>query len=100
MAEQIDYAMMQELSGTSVFADADDGNRVELRILEVVRIMESQAAILPRIPFSVFFLGPDSFMLPQGTYAMRHQSFTEPHPIFIVPITQRPDGFLYEAVFT
>jgi hypothetical protein len=86
--------------GSSFWALGDKGGKVELRLLRVARVMTSEAARLPRAPFSLFFLGPKSFYLQQATYNIAHDSFPEPHGIFIVPVGQEEGGYLYEAVFT
>lgn len=75
-------------------------HRVELRLTRVARIMESEAARLPRIPFSLYFVGPESLYLPQKTYHLDHEAFGEGLDIFLVPVGRDAAGFQYEAVFT
>ena len=48
--------------------------------------------------FSLYFLGGKEFMLPQGTYRMRHEKLGE-MLLFLVPISPEGDGFRYESVF-
>ncbi|UUZ92545.1 hypothetical protein LJK87_45685 [Paenibacillus sp. P25] len=48
--------------------------------------------------FTLRLRGPLDFLLPQQTYMFRHERFGE-EPMFMVPVGQRPDGYLYEMVF-
>ena len=47
--------------------------------------------------FSLFFLGKGDFLLPQGTYLMRHEQLGE-IMFFLVPVSRETDGIKYEAV--
>jgi uncharacterized protein DUF6916 len=85
--------------GTSFWAMFPNGSKVELRLLRAARVMESEAARLVRHPFSLFFLGPKSRFLRQNTYSITHESL-DAMEIFIVPVGEEGDGYLYEAVFT
>jgi hypothetical protein len=49
-------------------------------------------------PFTLLF-GGASHLLPQRTYAIRSEALGDPVDIFIVPIGQDREGFIYEAVF-
>ncbi len=52
-----------------------------------------------REPFSLLFLGPESVVLPQGTYTLIHPALGT-ITLFLVPIGPRRDGGLrYEAIF-
>jgi hypothetical protein len=51
-----------------------------------------------RESFSVVFLGPKEFQLPQSIYPFEHPEIGS-FEMFIVPIDVTPEGFLYEAVF-
>jgi uncharacterized protein DUF6916 len=85
--------------GTSFWAMFPNGAKVELRLLRAAKVMESEAARLARHPFSLFFLGPKSHLLPQHTYTVAHDSF-DAMEIFLVPVGEEQGGYLYEAVFT
>ena len=85
--------------GTSFWAEFPNGAKVELRLLRVAKVMESEAARLPRHPFSLFFLGPRSHLLSQHMYTIAHPSF-EAMDIFLVPVGEEAEGYVYEAVFT
>lgn len=49
--------------------------------------------------FALTFQGPPEPFLAQATYRLSHETLGEVD-IFIVPVEQREDGFVYEAVFT
>ena len=48
--------------------------------------------------FSAFFRGPSHLRLNQHTFPLAHEQMGE-FEIFLVPVAQDADGFLYEAVF-
>ena len=85
--------------GTSFWAEFTNGSKVELRLLHAAKVMESEAARLPRHPFSLFFAGPRSFLLKQHIYRLTHDVL-EPMEIFLVPVGEEAHRYLYEAVFT
>jgi hypothetical protein len=98
--DELTYEKAVNLVGTSIWIDPEKDHRVELRIVHVGKVMESEAAQLKRAAFSIFFLGPKSYRVEQGAYPTRHEAFGEPFWLFIVPLEERADGYLYEAVFT
>lgn len=99
MLDQLTYDMFEPLVGTSFWAEFPNGKKVELRLIRVGKVMESEAANLPRHPFSLFFIGPGSFKLQQSIYHITHEA-REPMDIFVVPVGMEGTAFLYEAVFT
>jgi hypothetical protein len=52
-----------------------------------------------REPFSLIFKGPREHPLPQQIHQMRVAAAPEPLEIFIVPVGQEQDGFVYQAIF-
>jgi hypothetical protein len=48
--------------------------------------------------FSVLFLGPSEFLLPQSTYRLVHPEMGE-FDVFLVAIGKEADGYRYEAVY-
>ena len=52
-----------------------------------------------RKPFSLVFLGPPQFVLPQAIYRFEHDAIGA-FEIFIVPIGRTPQGVSYEVVFS
>lgn len=99
MLEDLTIESFEPYVGTSFWADFPNGSKVELRLTRAAKVMESEAARLPRHPFSLFFIGPKSFLLKQHTYRLTHETL-EPLEIFIVPVGEEAGGYLYEAVFT
>jgi len=51
-----------------------------------------------REPFSLLFLNSAAVLLPQQIYRMNHPRLGE-IGIFVTPIAQNRDGFVYQAVF-
>jgi hypothetical protein len=98
--DEMTFEKATGLKGTSLWAYPEQEHKVELRVEEVLKVMESEAARLKRTAFSMFLLGPSSYPMTQGIIAMTHEAFPEPFELFIVPVEQRVDGYLYEAVFT
>lgn len=70
------------------------GGAVELELIE----LREGRAISGHDVFSLTFRGPLDAFLGQGMVSMSHDALGE-FELFIVPIAQTPDGFLYEAVF-
>lgn len=99
MLDQLTAESFEPHVGSSFWAEFPSGGKVELRLMRVARVMESEAARLPRHPFSLFFIGPKSYMLQQQTYHLTHEGM-EPMDIFIVPVGQDAQAYHYEAVFT
>ena len=52
-----------------------------------------------RKPFSLVFLGPPQFVLPQAIYRFEHDGLGT-FEIFIVPIGRTAQGVTYEVVFS
>lgn len=97
MLETLTIESFQPHVGTSFWLYSGD-HKVEMRLLRVAKVMESERARLKRNPFSLFFLAP--MIVPQGTHRLKHEAFGDGLDIFLVPVGQQPDGFLHEAVFT
>jgi hypothetical protein len=97
--ENLTSETFEPLVGSSFWVEFPNDAKVELRLDRVGKVMESEAARLPRHPFSIFFAGPRSFLLRQHTYRVTHESLG-PLEIFLVPVGETPDTYQYEAVFT
>ena len=100
MLDQLTFDKAKELQGTSFWAYPEQDHKVELRVVEVAKVMESEAARLKRAAFSIYLLGPESYPLKQGSFAMTHDAFPEPFYMFVTTIAQDGRGFVYEAIFT
>jgi hypothetical protein len=98
MPNQLTIETFEPLVGTSFWAEFPNGGRVELRLVRAAKVMESEAARLERHPFSLFFIGPRSFLLQQSTYHLSHPELGA-HDIFLVPVGQGANEYQYEAVF-
>ena len=99
MLDQLTIESFEPHVGTSFWAEFPNGGKVELRLLQALKVMESEAARLQRNPFSLHFLGPKSFFLQQQIYKLTHPE-CETMEIFLVPVGEDARGYLYEAVFT
>jgi hypothetical protein len=98
--DQLTFEKAKELEGTSFWIYPEDDHKVELRVLQVAKVMESEAARLKRNPFSIYMVGPHSYLLKQGAFTTTHEIFAEPFYMFITVVGEEQQGYLYEAVFT
>jgi hypothetical protein len=98
MLDQLTIETFEPYVGTSFWAEFPNGAKVELRLTRAAKVMESEAAKLPRHPFSLFFIGPKSFKLEQKIYRITHEAM-EPMEFFLVPVAETRETFEYEAVF-
>jgi hypothetical protein len=67
-------------------------------VLVEARPIQNKAANPARAPFTLLFRNGSAFLFPQQIYVMRHPRIGEVG-IFLVPVAQERDGFLYQAVF-
>jgi hypothetical protein len=94
MSEIFDYEVLAGQLNTK-FALIDAAQPFELELFKVTEPTVSASQTF----FSLFFRGSADFMLPQGTYRMKHELLGE-LMIFLVPTSREEDGgFEYEAVF-
>jgi len=102
MSEQLTLETFEPHVGSSFWAhtQTETGNhKIELRLENAAKVMESEAVRLERHPFSLYFLGPGSIYLEQKIYHFTHDAFPEGLDIFLVPIGKDARGYLYEAAF-
>jgi len=97
LLDELTIETFEPLVGSSFWVH-EKGHKIEMRLTSARKVMESEAARLKRNPFSLFFVAP--LLLPQQIYHLTHESLAEPLDIFLVPISQEPTGYAYEAVFT
>ena len=97
LLDQLTIETFEPLVGSSFWVH-EKGHKIELRLTSARKVMESEAARLKRVAFSLYFLAP--LLLPQGIYHVTHDAFTEAMDIFLVPTGQEPNGYSIEAVFT
>jgi hypothetical protein len=62
-----------------------------LKLIEVRSIQNSDS-------FSLLFVGPPENFLHQHTYKFEHKDMGA-FDLFIVPVGQRDEGFVYQAIF-
>ena len=99
MLDQLTLETFEPLVDTTFWAVFPNGSKVELRLIRAAKVMESEAARLARHPFSLFFIGPKSYLLKQQIYRIAHETLGEIE-LFLVPVGVEGDTYLYEAVFT
>lgn len=76
------------------FRVAGPGEPAEIELMTVNDLKNSGA----QESFSLIFCGGKDQFLPQGLYDLEHDSL-ENGRIFLVPIGEKEDGYIYEAVF-
>lgn len=98
MLEHLTVEVFEPHIGESFWVQFPNETKVELRLTSAARTMESEAAKLPRHPFSLTFVGPGSFQLRQQIYSVAHDTLGT-YEIFLVPVGHEGDLYTYEAVF-
>lgn len=93
MSETLNYEILAEQLNTK-FVLTEAAEPFELELIEISEPTETARQIY----FSLFFRGDKKFMLPQGTYQMKHERLGT-MMLFVVPTSVEDDGFRYEAVF-
>ena len=73
--------------------------RVDLELTEVMGAENGMPELEGTERFSLYFLGPGDFYLPQRIYRMEHDELGE-LDMFIVPVSKDKTGYRYEAVFS
>lgn len=69
-------------------------NQIELKLVEA---SEPQTTLQQEF-FSLYFLGPKDFLLPQSIYQLTHDQLGT-GALFLVPIERTENGIRYEAAF-
>src|ERR1051326_3799675 len=92
--ETLQYDHLKPLVGTP-FHLVEKGQRHDLQLVTVGKVMESQAARLKRTAFSLFFLGPHEPFFEQRIYKFEHDTLGSLE-FFIVPVGHDAAGMLYE----
>lgn len=88
------HAQFAENLNTKFRLYLDDSRSIELELVEVSELKES-----PRQErFALVFRGPLDSFFPQETYRIDHDQIGS-YGLFLVPVGQEKDGFLYETVF-
>jgi hypothetical protein len=92
---EVSHEHFAELIGEVFRVDLGDSGELELELTEAEKVKGDR----PDNAFSVLFRGPRERFLEQRVYEVEHGSLGR-LPIFLVPISEKQDGFVYEAVFT
>ena len=93
---------LKSFVGTAFEVETDNDGKTTLTLDEVAAFESRQRRqrFKPkRDPFSIYFVGDHSIVLPQGMYTLRSERLTLEN-IFIVPIGRDEQATEYEAVFT
>lgn len=93
MSETLNYEILAEQLNTK-FTLIDAAEPFELVLIEITEPTVTASQTF----FSLYFLGNENFMLPQGTYRFNHAQLGETM-FFLVPVAHEANGFKYEAVF-
>jgi hypothetical protein len=95
-AELLTIGMFSDKIGDAFVVEVAGIPPLELKLSESRALQNFAAAA--RAPFSLHFTSQGDFMLPQGTYALRHATLGL-QSIFLVPIARQGNVATYEAVF-
>ena len=98
MSEFQTQAEFEANLNTAFLLQIDSRSPIELKLIAV---QPHQSDVHPRSDmerFSVFFVGPEDFLLPQNIYSVKHDTMGE-FDLFIVPISRQSDGYHYEAIY-
>jgi len=99
---ELTYEAAKALEGTTFVVELPDGTDMRVQLEEVLpyetRARRRRGPPPKRNPFSLYFVGPVSPVLPQAMYTLRSERVTF-DKIFIVPVGQNDEGTDYEAVF-
>jgi hypothetical protein len=82
----------------TTFSAALTAGNTEFVLVEASPLPVPPKAQLMRAPFSLLFRSAAAVLFPQQTYTVRHSVIGE-FALFLVPVAQERDGFIYQAVF-
>ena len=95
MSNDLTYERFAEMIGSSVSLELEKHGTITLEVIEA----EEAPGPRPDNAFSVLFKGPPDRLLAQATYPMDLGPLGS-HPLFLVPVMEQSDGYVYEAMFT
>lgn len=93
MFDKLNYEDFCEILDTD-FRLADTESEIKLKFFEISEKKETAQTVL----FSLYLKSPTDVFLGQKIYNLQHEKYGE-GSLFIVPIRQDTDGFVYESVF-
>lgn len=82
----------------TTFSASLTASKTEFVLVEARPLPAHPNAQLMRAPFSLLFRSTAAVLFPQQTYTVRHSVIGE-FALFLVPIAQEREGFIYQAVF-
>ena len=92
MPKQFTQEKFSKQLNTFFTAKSEAADPVDLKLTEVKMIHPYSEA------FSLLFLGPSTNFLHQHTYKFHHDVIGD-FDLFIVPVGQNQEGFIYQAIF-
>ena len=93
MFDKLNYEDFCEILNTD-FRLADADSEIKLKFFEISEKKETPRTVL----FSLYLKSPTDIFLEQKIYRLQHEKYGA-GALFIVPIRQDTDGFVYESVF-
>lgn len=96
--DSLSAASFDPFVGSGFRLRLDDQGRGDL-VLAGVRVLGHRRAGASRDPFALDFRGPAGMRLMQGIVSLDHPE-AGAFEIFITQIADKPDGSLFEAIFT
>lgn len=99
MSDAIDLATFLPLVDQEFEVQCENGTEtLPLVLFEATAMTRHDYPGVSRDPFQIRFKGPLSQLLPQRIYSCSHDNLGAME-IFLVPIAQEADGYVYQAVF-
>jgi hypothetical protein len=92
MPDQLTQEKFSQQLNTSFEVRSESVDSVKLKLIEVKTISPNSDA------FSLLFVGSSANFLHQHTYKFHHAEIGN-FDLFIVPVGQRDDGYIYQAIF-
>jgi hypothetical protein len=99
MTESIVLSTFQPRLQDVFMVTLDNGATYPLTLIQASGLTPHAHPNKQRDPFQIQFTGPGPHHLPQQTYRLKHDALGE-LDIFLVPVGQEGENFLYQAVFT
>ena len=93
MFDRLNYEEFCEILDTD-FRLADVEDDIKLKFFEISKKKETPQTVY----FALYLKSPNDVFLQQKIYNLRHEKLGE-GSLFIVPVRQDADGFVYESVF-
>lgn len=98
MLDKLTLGSFEPLLGKVFDLILDDGSVLQMTLFQATALKAYEYPGRTRAPFQIRFKGPLTILLEQKIYTLRNADLgTE--AIFLVPIGQESDGFVYQAVF-